>query len=809
MITLKKEMAVPTHKNTLLKTRFQKAINTTLTCGGLIIASSMSPFALAQDDSNQSQPLQIETGNLGEALTGFAARHNIALSFNPALTQNLKSEGISGNISPTELIDQLLSNTDLMMVSNQDGTYSLIERSHYLTTDNQSINLNPLVIQTSRSNTKKDDSPQVITVINRQQIEEQLSISSDSSQALTNLLPAYSPNTQKLNNASQTFRGRSVLYMIDGVPQSNPIREGSRSAHTIDLSMVERIEVVHGATAIHGLGATGGIINFITKSTRSNDLKQHLDVQMTTSTDKINSDTLSYKIGYQAEGSQGDFDYLVGLTNEVQGMYLDADGNYVGSATTRGDIMDSKSHDAFVKLGYWLNDDKRLEFELNKYQVKGRMNFVGVDGDRDNGIATSSEKGTPRGYAPYNKVQTTSLLYTDSDLDGMAFKAQVFHQDFEGRYGVSDSGSFQDASNGITYDQSQNQSEKIGAKFSLTKDDLLDHNLNITTGLDLLQDTTSQSLVLTNRLYVPETEYTNYAPFIQFEYKPTKRLVLQTGARYEHAKLDVDTYQTVAANNNVTVDGGSPSFSDTVYNAGAVFKITPAVSVFANYSQGFGMPDVGRILRGVDVPNQDIDTLIDLSPILTDNYEVGFRVNRHAYDLELSYYESNSDLGSRIVAVDGLYVVKREKKEIKGAEASLGVQLNKEHKLQASYSYIQGKSDTDGDGEVDTKLTGADIPPNRLVTSWSAHWNEKLSSLLQVSHAFSRSFDNDSFNFESYNLVDASIGYKLPVGKMSVAVANLLNEDYFTYYSQAAYANDSFYFKGRGRTVTLAYGLDF
>jgi iron complex outermembrane receptor protein len=327
--------------------------------------------------------------------------------------------------------------------------------------------------------------------------------------------------------------------------------------------------------------------------------------------------------------------------------------------------------------------------------------------------------------------------------------------------------------------------------------------------LDLLQDTTSQSLVLTNRLYVPETEYTNYAPFIQFEYKPTKRLVLQTGARYEHAKLDVDTYQTVAANNNVTVDGGSPSFSDTVYNAGAVFKITPAVSVFANYSQGFGMPDVGRILRGVDVPNQDIDTLIDLSPILTDNYEVGFRVNRHAYDLELSYYESNSDLGSRIVAVDGLYVVKREKKEIKGAEASLGIQLNKEHKLQASYSYIQGKSDTDGDGEVDTKLTGADIPPNRLVTSWSAHWNEKLSSLLQVSHAFSRSFDNDSFNFESYNLVDASIGYKLPVGKMSVAVANLLNEDYFTYYSQAAYANDSFYFKGRGRTVTLAYGLDF
>ena len=672
-----------------------------------------------------------------------------------------------------------------------------------------------MVIETSRSKTKKEDSPQVVTIISRKQIEDQLAISTDSSQALSNLLPAYSPNTQKLNNSSQTFRGRSVLYMINGVPQSNPIREGSRSAHTIDLSMVERIEVIHGATAVHGLGATGGIINFITKVNRTDELKQHVDVQLTAPTEKINQDTLSYKLGYQVEGASGNFDYLVGLTNEVQGIYLDGDGDYVGSATVRGDIMDSKSYDAFIKLGYWLTDEKRLELEVNKYQLKGRMNFTGVDGDRNQGVATGSTKGTPpNGVAPFNDVQTTNLTYTDSSLDDMEFKAQVFHQDFKGRYGASKSNSFQDASIapvGTLYDQSQNQSEKIGSKFSLTKNGFLDNTLSLTAGLDLLSDKTSQELILTNRTYVPKTDYTNYAPFLQFEFKPTERLTLQAGARNEHAKLDVDSYRTVATNKNtsVLVNGGSPSFSDTVYNAGAVFKITPTVSVFANYSQGFGMPDVGRILRGVSTANQDVDTLIDLSPILTDNYEAGFRINRDAFDFELSAYQSNSDLGSRIENKNGLYVVKREKKEIHGAEASLGFQLNKEHKLQASYSYVQGKSDTDADGKVDKKLTGADIPPNRLVTSWTANWDEKLSSLLQVSHAFSRSFDNSKLDFDGYTLVDASMGYKLPVGKMSVSVANLFNEDYFTYYSQAAYADDSFYFKGRGRTVTLAYGLDF
>ena len=676
--------------------------------------------------------------------------------------------------------------------------------------DTQSIQLEPIAIESSRMNTEKGNNVQVVTVITREQIEQQMSVSSDSSQVLSNLLPAYAPNTQKLNNSSQTFRGRSVLYMVDGVPQSNPIREGSRSAHTIDLAMVERIEVIHGASAIHGLGATGGIINFITKSNRSDSLKQNINAQLTMPTEGLDGDTLSYKVGYQAQGAKGNWDYLVGLTRETQGMYIDGNGDYVGSATVRGDIQDSDSYDAFGKIGYWFNDDQNLEFEHNRYELEGQMNYRGVSGDRDNGIATSSIEARPEGKAPFNEVKTTSLVYTDTDIAGMELKAQAFHQDFKGRYGASTSGSFQDPNTSETiYDQSQNESKKIGAKISLTKDDLLDNRLKVVTGLDVLQDTTSQKLILTDRTYVPETTYQNYAPFAQFELQANERLVLQAGARYEKAKLDVDTYQTVAARNGVTVNGGQPEFEDAVYNAGAVFKLTPSVSAFANYSQGFGMPDVGRVLRGVSVADQDVDTLIDLSPIITDNYEAGVRYNKQNLDFEISYYESNSDLGSRIVENNGLYTVSREKKEIQGAEATLGLALTEQHRLEAGYSYIKGKSDRDDDGSVDTKLTGAEIPPNRLRLAWTANWNNKLSTMLQANHAFDRDFDDNELEFDGYTLVDASMGYQLPVGRLNVSVANLLNEDYFTYYSQSAYKNDDFYFKGRGRTVTLAYGLEF
>ena len=674
----------------------------------------------------------------------------------------------------------------------------------------ETLALDTIEIESSRLHTEKGNTPQVVTVISREQIEQQMSISTDSSQVLSNLLPAYSPNTQKLNNSSQTFRGRSVLYMVDGVPQSNPIREGSRSAHTIDLSMVERIEVVHGASAIHGLGATGGIINFITKSNRSDRLKQSINASITTPTDALDSDTLSYKLGYQAQGAKGNWDYLVGLTRETQGMYLDSHGDYVGAASVRGDIQDSDSYDVFGKVGYWFSDDQNLEFEHNRYELEGNMNFRGVAGDRDNGIATRSIKARPEGKAPFNQVDTTNLTYTDTDLAGMELKAQAYHQDFTGRYGASDSGSFQDPNTPDTiYDQTQNESEKIGAKISLTQDGLLENRLTVITGLDILQDTTRQQLILTDRTYVPETTYENYAPFAQFELQATDRLILQAGARYEKAKLDVDTYQTVAARGGVTVQGGKPEFDETVYNAGAVFKLTPSVSLFANYSQGFGMPDVGRVLRGVSVPDQNVNTLIDLSPIVTDNYEAGVRVAKQNVDFEISYYESHSDLGSRIEENNGLYTVKREKKDIQGAEASLGLALTDQHRLEAGYSYIKGESDRDGDGTVDTKLTGAEIPPNRLRLAWNAHWNNELSTVLQANHSFNRHFESDDLDFDGYTLVDASMGYQLPVGRLNVSIGNVFNEDYFTYYSQAAYANDDFYFKGRGRTLTVGYGLDF
>ncbi|GKW02471.1 TonB-dependent receptor [Pectobacterium versatile] len=669
-----------------------------------------------------------------------------------------------------------------------------------------------MVITASRSNIQQQKAPQVVTVITKEQIEQQMQVTSDSSQILSNLLPSFSPSRQKMSGSGETFRGRAALVMIDGIPQSNPLRPTGREMHTIDYSMVERIEVIHGANATNGMGAIGGVINIITRRPENGSFNQHVNVQTTIPTEKIRGETASYKTTYRVDGREDYLDYLFAIGYENQGLYLDGNNRPVGVDNTQGDTMDSRSYDLLAKVGYWLDDYQRIQLSVNRYHIKGENNYLSVDGIRTQGIPTTSVRGTPPGEAPNNSIWTTGLTYEHHDLAGMKLSALVFNQRYEALFGATQSSSFQDpalAPVGSFYDQSQSVANKYGTKLALTKDDLLDDTLKVTVGFDTLYDKGKQDLYLTKRTYVPKMEYTNYSPFIQGEYQLLDDLVLHAGVRHESAKLKVDSFQALAANNGVFVEGGSLTFNETLYNVGAVYSVTNSLDVFASYSEGFGMPEVGRVLRDVKAPNVKLSNFNNLKPIVTDNVETGFRFKKDRFDFEASYYQSNSKLGDRVEQQGDTFVSKREKTRIQGIEVTAGYQINERHKVNASYAHSEGKYDSNSDGKLDKKLNGLNIAPDRLITSWSANWNDQWSSFVQANYAFGRSFDDAGLAFDGYLLMDAAVGYKLPYGRLNMAVANLLDKQYITYYSQAGLVNDTRYFSGRGRTVTLGYSIDF
>lgn len=652
--------------------------------------------------------------------------------------------------------------------------------------------------------------PTTITVITREDLRQQLAITPDLSDAIGNLLPSFAPSTQKLSSRGQTLRGRNPLYMVDGVPQSSPLRNGSRDAYTIDPAMIERIEIVEGSNAMQGLGAAGGIINIITKQAPKQDgVRQEVTVNSSAPT--RGGDGLGYGAAYLLGARSGAFDMVVGASWRQRGMYSDAKGRLIGVDGTQGDLMDSTSSDGFAKFGYAFAGERRLQLTVNRFDLTGNGDYTAVPGDRTSGLPTTSIRGKQPGDAPRNRVLTSSLDYRDPQLAGGELRAQLYHQKNRELFGGGSFATFQDPAYGPNvFDQSQNVSSKDGARLSWSRRGLLDDKLTVLAGADGYRDTTYQELTHTGRHWVPDSTYTGWAPFLQGEYWPLQALSLSGGLRQERGTLDVPTFHTLAAYNAVTVQGGSTGFSKTLPNIGAVWYVTGQLNLFASYAQGYTLPDVGRVLRAINRPGQNVADFLDLQPVVSDNRELGAEYSGDRYGARVSYYTSRSRLGSVLVfdAPNQVYNVMRQRVAISGWEARAHWQPVDGAQLDASFAINRGRSDRNGDGRVDSDLDGANIAPNRLNLSWTQRWNDALSSYLQLSHAYGRDFatlGQRSAHFDGYSTADAYVKWHTDAtGDWTLGVQNLANAQFTNYISQTIGDNDS-YFAGRGRVLSLTW----
>lgn len=669
-----------------------------------------------------------------------------------------------------------------------------------------------IVVTASRAEKPRNTIPNTVTVIDRTDLEQQISVSSDLSTILGNLIPSYSPSRQKLTSYGESLRGRDPLYLVDGVPQSNPLRDGSRDGYTIDPLMLERVEVIHGANAIHGLGASGGIINLITRRP-SDSPRQSLRVE-TLFQDEDLGESAGYGIHYSASGRFDDFDIIGSIGYRSTGISYDANGTIVGFDNAQGDIMDSDMLNVFVKGGYEF-DDQRIELTVNDFRLEGNNDWLAVPGDIAAGIPTTAVEEPVPGKPGTNDVTMVSASYSNEDIFGHALRLQVYDQDFAATYGGGIYATFQDPAFGIdVFDQSQNESHKSGAKLTLAVDRVADLPVSLVYGVDLLADETTQALVQTGRTWVPESEYRNASLFAQAEFGGVDRLNVVAGLRHERAQLEVDDFTTLYSyNGGQFVEGGKPDFSETLYNIGATYRATDSLRLFANVSEGFSMPDVGRVLRGINEPGQDVETFLNLTPIVTDNSEIGIEHETSATSLQLSYFTSDSDFGQWLVAnSDGIYVVQREKIEIDGIEFRARWQATGDDLLGLRYAHTDGRFDSDDDGSVDSDLSGANATPDRVNVSWERAWSDAINTRLQVNYLMDRDFEDAagsvSSAFDGYTTVDLSGEFTIGEGVLMAGVQNLANEDYYTYYSQTL-GNDGRNFKGFGRSFRLSYRREF
>lgn len=670
---------------------------------------------------------------------------------------------------------------------------------------------------TSRTPNSEAALANTITVIDAEQLKQQLAVTQDVSQILANLIPSFSPSRQKLTNGGETLRGRKPLYLVDGVPQSTPLREGGRDGHTIDPAMIERIEVIHGANALQGLGASGGIINIITKRAPRQDGQTFQDVNVGVSSAlPKQSDSVGYRASYVFGARSGDVDFVGGASYASEGLFYDGNGDAIAVNDIQGDLMDARSYNLFAKAGWDIDEDKRLQLTANRYQLRGNNDYITVNGDIRTGRLATSARGSREGRGAQNRSTSVVLDYTDKSLAGGYFNAQLFWVDFNGLYGATDWEDFwRDGRDPHWWDQSQNVSEKIGGKFGWSRDNLFGQRLRATFGLDWNRDKTYQELVVAKLKWVPQTTYESWSPFVQAEWWVADKLMLTAGVRHERGTLEVGDFTTIPSNAGGSrfVRGGSPKTRETLPNYGIVFEASDALKFYASYSEGYTVADIGRVLRGITTPNQSVDQLVDLSPVVSDNREIGVDFDNGRWLAHLAAYWSDSDLGSRLAFDRNTqsYFVVRERTEIRGIEGNVAFQFSDAGRAGVGYARGKGRYDSDGDDRVDSELPGINISPDRITAFWDQTWNDWFSTRLQGSRAIDRDFDAKGVRVAStdgYTTVDLQGRFKLPLGQLNVGVENLFDEQYITYYSQSTPRNDT-YVAGRGRVLNLSWSHRF
>jgi iron complex outermembrane receptor protein len=209
------------------------AVQAALLCSSLALTVPTVSAAPAES-AVQAQSFDIAGGPLAEVLNRYASAAGIALSFDATALQGLRSQGLQGTYEVEEGFARLLQDSGLRAVRQGEGIYGLEPQPQQrpVNSDVLELDATQITVSTLRGDTAVGQTSQRVTVIDRQQIEQQLALSSDPGQVLSNLIPSYSPSRQKMSNAGETLRGRTPQFLVDGVPQASSIRNDGRSSYT-------------------------------------------------------------------------------------------------------------------------------------------------------------------------------------------------------------------------------------------------------------------------------------------------------------------------------------------------------------------------------------------------------------------------------------------------------------------------------------------------------------------------------------------------------------------------------------------------
>ncbi len=684
-------------------------------------------------------------------------------------------------------------------------------------TEEEVVKLEKLTVTTGyRSPKAIDQIPGAIKLITTSEIAGTQILTDDATAVLSRIVPGYAPATQAMNNTGETLRGRVALRLFDGISQTTPLREGSRNGTFTDMDVVGRIEVINGPSASEGIGAVGGIINYISKSPEKEGSEAVLRSKFSIA-GYDDEDSTSWRVGLNYYHKSGNKDLVVGTSFSKRGMSYDANGRRQGMSQS-GSINDSESQNLFIKAGHTFgeNNNQRATLTVSRFHIEGRGNYIFEFGDRSLGIPDSARRGRPlNSKTEFNDFNQYALAYNHANLLGGSLNVQIYKASQAMRFLTEDGADRQDpliAPLGTLVDQSEINSQKRGLRSSWSHKELFGvAGLEVNTGFDILDETAQQILALTARVWVPPMNFTSNAPFVQASYARGP-VTVSGGVRREDGELQVDNYTTTYFRNRVAVTGGTLGYQETLPNAGLIVRLPRNWSVFGSYSKGYTLPNVGIPLRNVNTVGQSVAGILDLQAVIADNKEVGVTWNGKKASFNASYYKSYSDFGVTLTVdpVTRDFVMQRRPVDLKGWEVTGEFRPNKMFKFNATYSHTKGMTRTTETGPLTRQMGMASISPDKLNLSATWKFSDKGSMTLYQDNLFKRDINVGASGEErtsGLTLHHLTVNYATQWGDFALGVENLTNKFYILPWSQI----DQFlnYFAGRGRVISLSHTIKF
>jgi iron complex outermembrane receptor protein len=685
-----------------------------------------------------------------------------------------------------------------------------------------------LIVTATRTAEEEEDIPRSVTVITREEIEQQTAITRDLVDIIGKTSPGLGPPTQTDSNFGQTIRGRDPQVLIDGVPVTSNVSNGgfNRDLRSIAPEAVERVEIVRGPSATFGNGATGGVINIITRRPSEQQINAQTEVGTNAALGELDGESFDNFISQSVSGTVGNFDYFALFSRNDTGIFFDAEGDPIPFQDEG--TSETETINALGKVGVNFGDNQRLQLTANHTRDDYNFSLISDPSVDDLPFRTEAraiDVGEQEyiGASDPSTINTAITLdYSHEDLFGSQLNAQAYYRStdifpaaFDGRsfgFGVSQLTQEDEVFGGrlqIETPLSEVASVLWGTDYSnqelLRVDIIFDPEEFEASGGTTLR-------AIEESIFTPRHTIENLGLFAQANWEVSEQWQLSGGLRYERFDVSVPDFTN---SDNQEIGGGDVDFDDVVFNAGVVFQATPELNLYASFAQGFSIPSITRILNNAPqgfVFGRDIDIS---SPQKVDNYEIGMRGEWETVRFSLAAFFNESELGATLVRLNpddlNLTLVRSPQRNY-GVEGTIDWQPVEDWQLGGTLTWFVGEADFPDDGEGFLGLRSPESSPIKLTAyienQTTPGWRNRLQALFVGSR--DRGFEDgvDPVEIDSYFVLDFISSIELGPGELQIGIENLLDNQYATVVQQwAGGFSNSGNLPARGRSISLNYRL--